>query len=149
MIRDILLAVPEDSRAKVSAEGFSLLELKRYLEGRGFAAGGFQMQSAEQLVNLRVPVIALVNVRGYDHFVVIKQVQDGRVLVADPAFGNTRPLLEEFQAQWNGIILAVARANMTPRAVFMGDPTIRARPQDLRSIIASLGAAEISLPGEF
>lgn len=149
IIEDILGNAPEDTRAKIAQQGFSLLELKRYLETRGFAAGGFQLDRIDQLANLKVPVIALVNVRGYNHFVVIKRVKDDRVLIADPAFGNTRPPLSTFAGQWNGIILAAARADLAPRDVFMEDPTIRARPGDLRSIAAALGTAELTLPGEY
>ncbi len=149
IIDSILANAPEDTRAKIAGQGFSLLELKRYLEARGFAAGGFKLDRVDQLANLKVPVIALVNVRGYNHFVVIKRVKDDRVLIADPAFGNTRPPLSTFAGQWNGIILVAARADLTPRAVFMEDPTIRARPGDLRSIVAALGTAELTLPGEF
>lgn len=149
IIEEILGNAPDETRAKIAEQGFSLLELKRYLETRGFAAGGFQLDRVEQLANLKVPVIALVNVRGYNHFVVIKRIKDDRVLIADPAFGNTRPPLSTFEGQWNGIILAAARADLAPRNAFMEDPTIRARPGDLRSIAAALGTAELTLPGEF
>lgn len=149
VIDSIFAIIPEDQRQKIAGEGFSLLELKRYIESRGFAAGGFQLESVAKLANLRVPVIALVNVRGYNHFVVIKRVHQGRVLIADPAFGNTRPTLEEFAGQWDGIILAVAKADAAPNPVFMEDPTILARPGDLRSIGVALGAAEIILAGEY
>jgi len=149
IIDSIFSITPEEQRQKIAAEGFSLLELKRYIETHGFAAGGFQLESVDKLANLRVPVIALINVRGYNHFVVIKRVHQGRVLIADPAFGNSRPTLEEFAGQWNGIILAVAKANTSPKPDFMEDPTILARPGDLRSISVALGSAEITLPGEF
>lgn len=149
IIEAIIGNAPEQTRAKIAEQGFSLLELKRYLESQGFAAGGFQLERVEQLANLKVPVIALVNVRGYNHFVVIKRIADGRVLIADPAFGNTRPPLSTFAAQWNGIILVAARPDLAPRPVFMEDPTIRARPGDLRTIAAALGTAELTLPGEF
>lgn len=149
IINAIFSGVPEEAQQKIAAQGFSLLELKRYLESQGFVAGGFEMKSVDKLTNLKVPVIALVNVRGYNHFVVIKRVLNGRVLIADPAFGNTRPTMEAFAGQWNGIILAVVKQGLAPRPVFMEDPTILARPSDLRSISVALGAREIKLPGEF
>ena len=149
IIDTIFSDTPPEAREKIAADGFSLLELKRYIETRGFAAGGFKLESAEKLANLQVPVIALVNVRGYNHFVVIKRLHEGRVLIADPAFGNTRPTLETFASQWNGIILAVARADTPPDPEFMQDPTIRAAPGDLRSIAVALGTAELTLAGEY
>ena len=71
IIDTIFSDTPPEAREKIAADGFSLLELKRYIETRGFAAGGFKLETAEKLANLQVPVIALVNVRGYNHFVVI------------------------------------------------------------------------------
>lgn len=149
IIDSIFETTPVEQRQSIADAGFSLLELKRYVESRGFAAGGFQLRSPEKLRNLQVPVIALINVRGYSHFVVIKRVHHGRVLIADPAFGNTRPTIEEFANQWDGIILAVAKADTAPNPDFLEDPTILARPGDLRSIAFALGTAEIILPGEF
>ncbi len=149
VIDNIFDITPEDNRQKIAEEGFSLLELKRYIETRGFAAGGFKLDSVAKLENLQVPVIALINVRGYNHFVVIKRVHEGRVLIADPAFGNSRPTLDEFASQWDGIILAVAKADTPPDPQFMEDPTILARPGDLRSIAFALGTAEITFPGEY
>lgn len=149
IIDTIFASTAQGARDKIATEGFSLLELKRYIESRGFAAGGFKLDSAAKLANLQVPVIALVNMRGYNHFVVIKRVYRGRVLIADPAFGNTRPTLAAFESQWDGIILAVAKAGTAPDPKFMQDPTILAKPQDLNSIAVALGTAEIGLTGEY
>ncbi len=149
VIDSIFEITPEDQRQKIADEGFSLLELKRYIETRGFAAGGFKLESAAKLANLQVPVIALINVRGYNHFVVIKRVHNGRVLIADPAFGNSRPTVEAFANGWDGIILAVAKENTPPDPEFMEDPTILARPGDLRTIAVALGTAEITFAGEY
>jgi uncharacterized protein len=149
IIEAILDNAPDETRAKIATEGFSLLELKRFMETKGFVAGGYKLSSVEKLKNLQVPVIALVNVRGYNHFVVIKKVQNGRVFVADPAFGNSSPPLEKFARQWNGVILAIVLQNAAPNPTFMEDPTIRARPADLRSITNALGGAELIQPGEY
>lgn len=149
VIESIFEITPEDQHASIARQGFSLLELKRYLEARGFAAGGFQLDSIDKLANLKVPVIALINVRGYNHFVVIKRVEGDKVLIADPAFGNSRPTLEVFAGSWDGIILAAARADIQPDPEFMQDPTILARPGDLRSIAVALGSPQIALPGEY
>jgi uncharacterized protein len=149
IITSILENAPEESRAKIATDGFSLLELKHFVESRGFVAGGFKLASVEKLKNLQVPVIALVNVRGYNHFVVIKKVQNGHVLIADPAFGNSSPSLEKFAGQWNGVVLAIVMPNTQPSAKFMADQTVRARPTDLQSIANAIGTAEIILPGEY
>jgi uncharacterized protein len=149
IITSIIDNAPPESRNKIAAEGFSLLELKHFVEAKGFVAGGFKLSSVDKLKNLQVPVIGLVNVRGYNHFVVIKKVQGGRVFIADPAFGNSSPPLEKFAGQWNGVVLALVLKNVSPSAKFMEDPSVRARPGDLLSIANALGTAEIIQPGEY
>src|SRR4051812_42287500 len=57
-------------RAKIRKEGFSMLDMKRYLASRGLSADGFE-QPVERLVQERLPAIVLLSERGYKHFVVI------------------------------------------------------------------------------
>ena len=73
-------------KAKIQREGFSLLEMKTYLESLGYQADGFRV-SLEKVARVGVPVIVLIETRGYKHFVVIKGLQDDRVLVGDPVRG--------------------------------------------------------------
>lgn len=103
-------------QALIRREGFSMLDLKRYLDQLGLQADGFRMD-LDQLAAIGVPAIALVNTNGYRHFVVIKGVRGDEVLVGDPAGGLAvvpRALMESI---WNGILLAargrldVARAH--------------------------------------
>lgn len=81
--------------------GFSLLDLKRYAEGRGFAADGYAELDLEMLVEL-APAIVPIRVREYDHFVVFRGLKRGRVLLADPSFGNRTLSIAEFERVWNG-----------------------------------------------
>jgi uncharacterized protein len=93
-------------QAKIKVEGFSLLDMKRYLEAHGFQADGFQ-EPLEKLVSANIPAIVLINESGYNHFVVVKGLRDGRVLVGDPA-GGTRALPEKsFRAAWVNEVLFV------------------------------------------
>ena len=94
-------------QAKIRREGFSLLDMKRYLEDHGFQADGFEAP-LEKLSAAGIPAIVLINENGYNHFVVVKGLRDGRVLVGDPA-GGTRALTQEVMAaMWtNGILFVV------------------------------------------
>lgn len=93
-------------QAKIRVEGFSLLDMKRYLEAHGFEADGFQ-EPLDKLATVNIPAIVLINENGYNHFVVVKGVRDGRVLVGDPA-GGTRALTQEaFSAAWVNQVLFV------------------------------------------
>jgi len=76
-----LLAMWEaGDQAKIQRLGFSLLDMKKFLETLGLRSDGFEVP----LDNLRkagIPAIALINTNGYKHFVVIKGVTDDEVLV--------------------------------------------------------------------
>ena len=93
-------------QAKIRKEGFSMLDMKRYLETRGYHADGFQLP-IDKLAVENVPAIVLLTERGYRHFVVIKGVERGRVLVGDPAMGTRALSLERFQKLWVNHILFV------------------------------------------
>lgn len=91
---------------KIRRKGFSLLDMKLYLESQGYKADGFRI-SLDKLIAVDVAAIALVNVAGYSHFVVIKAVDEQRVLLSDPAVGNRIVQREEFADMWNGIFLVI------------------------------------------
>jgi hypothetical protein len=63
----------------------------------------------EELVNLKIPVVTHVNIRGYGHFVVLRGLVGDRVVVADPNFGNLTLPIGQFRELWSGVMLAVAR----------------------------------------
>jgi len=93
-------------QARIRKEGFSLLDMKRYLAARGFAADGFE-QPLDKLAQAGLPAIVLVADNGYRHFVVIKGVQGKRVLLGDPS-GGTRALSRQgFEAIWQNRLLFV------------------------------------------
>jgi predicted double-glycine peptidase len=94
-------------KAKIRKYGFSLLEMKRFAESRGYLSTGFRMKNVNALSKLKVPAIGLIDVRGYKHFVVIRGVSRGQVYVADPAFGNRAKPLASFDQEWNEILLLV------------------------------------------
>ena len=73
-------------QAKIRREGFSLLDMKRYLATLGFEANGFEA-TLEMLGQAQIPAIALIQDQGYHHFVVIKGLRQGRVLIGDPSGG--------------------------------------------------------------
>lgn len=89
--------------------GFSLLDLKRFAENRGYSAAGYRDLSLEELLKMQSP-IAPINEHGYPHFVVVRGLKDGLLDVADPAFGNRKMSVERFTSAWqSGIGFAVTR----------------------------------------
>jgi predicted double-glycine peptidase len=94
-------------QAKIHKEGFSLLDMKRYLKTLGFEADGFE-QPLEKLAQARVPAIVLINTNGYHHFVVVKGLQPGRVLIGDPAQGTRALSRADFDEMWqNGLLFVI------------------------------------------
>ncbi|MEW5792410.1 MAG: C39 family peptidase [Pseudomonadota bacterium] len=86
--------------ARVRARlGFSLLDLKRFADSRGYRGIGYRDLGIEDLVKFG-PTIVPIRVHGYNHFVIFRGLEDGRVLLADPAFGNRRMPLDQFKSAW-------------------------------------------------
>jgi hypothetical protein len=87
--------------------GFSLLDLKRFLQGRGYKVTGYKM-TIEQLRLLNKPVLVPIKFKNFRHFVVVKAVIGDRVYFADPAIGNMTMKVEKFETIWqDGIALLV------------------------------------------
>lgn len=93
----------------VRVQGFSMLDMKRYVESLGMRARGYRIP-AENLKSVSVPVIVLMDIRGYKHFVVMQRADDNWVYVGDPVLGNKRYKFDDFVKGWNGIIFAVIGA---------------------------------------
>ncbi|MEN6623736.1 MAG: C39 family peptidase, partial [Smithella sp.] len=89
--------------------GFSLLDMKRYVESIHYEAGGFQIPKIQILQRLPMPLIALIKTQHYNHFVVIRYVDDNYVYLADPSWGNRRLSLTNFDEAWSPkVIFAIA-----------------------------------------
>jgi uncharacterized protein len=80
-------------------EGFSLLDLKRFADARGYKGIGYGRLSIEDLVE-KAPIMVPINTKGYNHFVIFRGVHGNRVLLADPAWGNRTMLIKSFENSW-------------------------------------------------
>lgn len=88
--------------------GFSLLDMKHFAQARGYTAEGFSDMSIDELGSQKSAVIVPIRLKGFDHFVVVKGIMDGRVFLADPGFGNVTMKVDRFQKLWkNGIVFIV------------------------------------------
>ena len=103
-------------RAKIGREGFSLLDIKRFLASRGFDADGFAVP-LQKLDDEGMPAIVLIDERGYHHFVVVKGYRNGRVLIGDPARGTRSMSQRRFDDLWKNRIVFVIH-NQRDRAIF-------------------------------
>jgi predicted double-glycine peptidase len=99
---------------KIRKEGFSLLDMKRFLAAQGYTADGFKLP-LQKLVDARLPAIVLVAEKGYHHFVVIKGAADGRILVGDPASGTRSLARAAFEQIWtNKLLFVIHGSKHTP-----------------------------------
>ena len=103
-------------QARIRTEGFSLLDLKRFLATRGFEADGFELP-LEKLAEAHIPAIVLIAENGFNHFVVVKGLREGRVLIGDPIGGTRVVARPRFDALWKSRLLFVIH-NRQARAVF-------------------------------
>jgi hypothetical protein len=93
-------------QAKIGKEGFSLLDMQRYLGANGYQADGFKLP-LQKLIDARLPAIVLIADKGYHHFVVVKGVDGGRILVGDPSSGARAMSRAAFDAIWVSKLLFV------------------------------------------
>lgn len=92
----------EGDKAQIRRLGFSLLDMKRYLAENGLAADGYKV-TLDAIAKRGIPGIALITAKGYRHFVVIKGVTDGQVLIGDPSLGIHTVPRAQFEPMWNGV----------------------------------------------
>lgn len=107
--QEVFLAMYEKgNKATIHREGFSLADMKQYLDSRGYQADGIYAD-LDALARVGIPAIVLIEVNGYKHFVVIKGVRDGEVMVGDPALGLKFYRKADFEKIWTNGIVFVAR----------------------------------------
>ncbi|PCE28535.1 C39 family peptidase [Burkholderia ubonensis] len=90
----------------VVKNGFSMLDMKKFVETLGLRGRGFRV-GIDALYHLQIPVLVLMDLDGYEHFVIVKHAENGRIFIADPALGNRILLEQDFAKTWNGLVFAV------------------------------------------
>jgi predicted double-glycine peptidase len=109
LVAQRMLRSTDPIRVKVRG-GFSLLDMKHFVESRGFKGTAFKGLSMNDLLTLQSPIVP-INFYGNPHFVVVRGLNAaGDVHLADPAFGNHTMSVASFQAIWReGIGFVVTR----------------------------------------
>jgi predicted double-glycine peptidase len=119
----------------VRQRGFSMLDIKHYVESLGMRGRGYRVDE-ERLRTLRVPGLVLMDVRGFRHFVVLKQVRGDIVELADPMLGNRQMALAEFIKAWPSHAVFVVIGNDFDRNTALLQPT---RQPSARALFARQG----------
>jgi uncharacterized protein len=102
-----MLRTTDPIKVKVRG-GFSLLDMKHFVETRGFKGIGYKGLNFEDLLTLDAPIVP-IDFQGNSHFVVVRGLSaEGEVHLADPAFGNHAISAEKFKSMWkDGIAFVV------------------------------------------
>ena len=90
--------------------GFSLLDMKHFVEDRGYTGRGYKHLSVNDLKAFQAPIVPIDNY-GFNHYVVFNGMKDDEVFLADPAFGNRRMSLQQFNRVWMDGMAFVVTAN--------------------------------------
>jgi predicted double-glycine peptidase len=141
----------QGNREVIQKSGFSMLDMKNYLNSIGYPTEGFRV-TLDQLASTDQPGIVLIDLKGFKHFVVVKGVEGGRVLVGDPMLGLGQYKLADFDKIWNGIILLIVRTpdGARPKFNLASDwgPWSTA-PLDDGGLHVSIGSLTNSLPPDY
>ena len=113
-------------QGKIKAQGFSMLDMKRYLDAHGFHGEGI-VTTTDKLAVAGLPAIVLIRDNGYNHFVVLKGVKNGRVLLGDPSRGTRVVSRSAFETLWINRLALVAREHRD-QVAFNQDADWRAAP---------------------
>lgn len=107
--------------AVVREKGFSLLDIKTYVEAIGMRGEGYSVNYAA-LAELKMPALVLINPRGYRHFVVLRKADKDYAYVADPALGNRVLSRREFEKTWNGVVFVILAEGYDPDTILRKPP---------------------------
>lgn len=131
--------------ARIRKDGFSMLDMRRYLASQGYEADGFQLP-LDKLAEEGVPAIVLLNDRGYRHFVVVKGLRGERVLLGDPSRGTRSMPRRQFEKLWDNRVLFVVH-NRREFAQFNRPADWRiAPPAPIDTVIQREGLQNIAMP---
>ena len=95
---------------KIQRDGFSLLDMKRFLGSIGYQADGFEV-TIDELRDAKVPAIALIRENGYNHFVVVKGIDGNTMLLGDPSVGTRTITRKAFEEMWSAKLFFVIRSH--------------------------------------
>ena len=126
----------------VAQRGFSLLDIKRYVESIGMRGRGYRI-SEDRLRSLRVPGLVLMDVRGFRHFVVLKQVVGEYAEIADPILGNRSVPIAEFLESWPSRAVFVVIGSDFDRNTVLLEPSERPSARALLAMQRPISEADL------
>ena len=137
------------NQEKIEQQGFSMLDMKKYLVSLGLDADGYNIP-LDKFRQLRIPAITIVNFDGYMHFVVIKGMNSKDVILGDPSRGTMLMPIDDFKHYYKGSVLLVKnRAKIGRESFITADNYNIYSPSPVAEGVVrdSLSTFSITLPG--
>lgn len=95
-----------DKEKIIQRRAFSLLDMKKFVNAIGYQGVGYKAEIVD-LDTLDMPCILPMELYGYRHFTVFKDIHQGHVFLADPFQGNTSYPINEFKKLWHQNVIFV------------------------------------------
>ena len=96
----------------------------------------------ETLLTVKIPVVVLLEIRGYKHFVVLQRADKDWVYIGDPVLGHKRYSHDDFVKGWNGIVFAVLGEGYDKANVLL-DPPLPLTAKSQMNEFRPVGDAEL------
>ena len=88
-----------DAKKIIKRRAFSLLDMKNFVNVLGYKGVGYKAE-IEDMETLDMPCIIPLELYGYRHFVVFKDIYENHVFIADPSKGNISFTISDFKKKW-------------------------------------------------
>ena len=142
ILKDIIAHLDKEAVKNRTQIGFSMLDLKNFVERRGYRAIGVKLK-ATAVPKLRGPILVYLEIAEFKHFAMLRGVREDRVYLADPSRGNVRMSIYKFLDEWPGYALVVQKPGVKLPEEYPGmiseESPIR---QEFNAVRQALGRAQ-------
>jgi predicted double-glycine peptidase len=141
-----------DAKKIIERRAFSLLDMKNFVNMLGYKGIGYNAE-IEDMQTLDMPCIIPLELYGYRHFVVFKDIYENHVFIADPSKGNISFTISEFKKMWYQNIAFVVypkggKENTGLHALQLGEDDLRIIDEKMRRNIIFNDYGQFSIPAE-
>lgn len=96
--------------------GTSIIGMITAGEILGLNLEAFELDNVNELNEIETPIIAhIINEKGFNHYIVIKKIENKYIHIIDPALGHYNLTLEEFKEYSTGVIIAIEKSEQFTR----------------------------------
>lgn len=96
----LLVSVKPKKRAAARQNGFSLHHIQKVSKALGYKMASYNMDTLDELKAFNFPSMVRLVINDIPHFVVVTHIDNGRVFIADPAWGNRSMTYYQFMKKW-------------------------------------------------